>query len=73
MPLPRGRGKGLSLSPADRRRCITLRRSGWTPPPQPPAAGTVPPLPQQLEEKVEKTFWKLALPHFGHFSRLFRA
>jgi hypothetical protein len=41
------------------------------PPPQlPPEAGSEVPLPQQLEAKVEKTFLRLALPHFGHFSAL---
>jgi hypothetical protein len=57
----------LSL-PADRPAPYHPQENWLEPPPQPPDAGSEAPLPQQFEANVEKTFLRLAFPHFGHFS-----
>jgi hypothetical protein len=54
--------------PADRRLSDHPQEKLLEPPPHPPDVGSEEPLPQHADAKVEKTFFRLSLPHFGHFS-----
>jgi hypothetical protein len=60
---PWGEG-GRFVDPADRPGIVYPQEKELLPPPQPPdVEAATPPLPQQFEEKVEKTFFVRPFPH----------